>query len=325
MHNMNNSISFSGLWSENPPLTLSSLVMALAVPILLIALVADPRLLEGQPLWMKPLKFAVSIALYCFTLQLILRFLQGGSERQQRAVRWISWGVAALFLVEVLAIFGQAARGRVSHFNNETPEDALIFGTMGTAVMGLFILHLILSWFLIKQESSELVIGSGLRTGLFISLLGMAAAYPMVTPTAENIAAFERGEQPTRVGAHTVGAPDGGPGMPVTGWSSEAGDLRIAHFVGLHGMQILPLFAFWQRRRYGNTASARTGVRLAALSYTLFTVALCVQALRGQALLQADLFTAGLLAIALAIGALAAFWPARRQSRVPASELTGEV
>jgi len=44
---------------------------------------------------------------------------------------------------------------------------------------------------------------------------------------------------------HAVGVPDGGAGMPVTHWSTEGGDWRAVHFLGMHGIQVLPLLAYF--------------------------------------------------------------------------------
>ena len=92
----------------------------------------------------------------------------------------------------------------------------------------------------------------------------------------------------TIAGAHTVGAPDGGPGLPVTGWSRDHGDLRVAHFIGLHALQILPLLTFVLARR-GWSDARRVRVTLAAAgSYITLFGLLMWQALRGQSITRPD-------------------------------------
>jgi hypothetical protein len=110
-----------------------------------------------------------------------------------------------------------------------------------------------------------------------------------------------------------VGVPDGGPGLPLVGCSTTGGDLRVGHFVGIHGLQVLPVVG-WLLSRPSTAARLRRGHRVAltwlvGLGYAGLMALVIWQALRGQPLIAPDAATllalVGLLgAIALAAGAL---------------------
>jgi hypothetical protein len=139
-----------------------------------------------------------------------------------------------------------------------------------------------------------------------ITIAGAFSGGLMAQPTQAQVAGARAGQRMTVSGAHTVGAPDGGPGVPGTGWSREHGDLRVAHFVGLHALQALPLVALGlARKRLAERARVRLTVT-AAMSYVSFFGILLWQALRGQSVLAPDILTLAVLGAWAAATAAAA-------------------
>ncbi len=272
------------------PLLVLTAMMAFLTLFFAVGLVADDRILTGAPIWLKPFKFSISLGLYGLTLAWMLAVL----PRRSRIGEWAGTVIVAASLLEIAIIGVQAWRGHRSHFNVENPLDGQLFSIMGTSIMVLFVAHLVIAVVALRQRIGDRVATYAIRLGLLLSLLGLLAAVPMVTPMQDpGIAGIS--------GAHAVGVPDGGPGLPLTGWSTTGGDLRIGHFIGLHGLQAMPLLALLltRRTRLGETASVRL-MLIAGIAYAGLTVLLTWQALRGQPLLRPDVLTLGALAVLLA-------------------------
>ena len=270
------------LGQTNPPLAFTVGAMALSLLAFGPLLVVDGRTLDGLPLWIKPIKFAVSIAIYSASLIWILSYLPD----RPRLVRRVSWIVAFAFLIEVIAIFGQAARGVQSHFNHETVFDAAVFQVMGIAIGVLFVAHLFVCVAVLRRKDLDVTLASGLRLGLIVCAVGMAVGWLMVVPTPEQMAILEAGQVPARAGAHSVGLPDGGPGLGWLGWSTLGGDYRVAHFFGMHALQVLPLVAWSvsRSRRFG-----RALVRIVGVYYLGLTLLLIWQAMVGESIVDPGL------------------------------------
>ncbi len=85
---------------------------------------------------------------------------------------------------------------------------------------------------------------------------------------------------------HGIPGPDGGPGLPFVNWSTTGGDLRIAHFLGLHALQMLPAlgWALDRGRASAPDARRRTIAVGGALWLALMAVALWL-AVTGRPLL----------------------------------------
>jgi hypothetical protein len=299
----------SRAWKLNRPLTFVGLSMGAVLAVALIGLVVDPTVITGAPAWLKPAKFAISIAIYSFTFVWLLTYIKG----HPRLVQLASWVTAVAFALEMVLIGGAAALGTTSHFNVSSPLHTAVWSTMGSAIVATWAASLLVGLLLLRQRMEDRAFAWSLRFGVLIAAVGMAVAFLMTSPTAAQLTAARSGAPMTIAGAHSVGVEDGGPGLPVVGWSTVGGDLRAPHFFGLHALQLLPLLGFLITR-YARPESRVGLVVTAGLGYLGFVALTTWQALRGQPLLSPDGITllayAGLLA-AVAVAAVAVTLRAR--------------
>jgi hypothetical protein len=299
------------LWRGSQPLTATGLLMLVVLAGAVVGLAVDPRIVTGAPVWLKPAKFAVSIALYAFTLAWIFSLI----PEWTRTRRVVGWTTAVTLVLEIVLIALQAVRGTTSHFNIATPFDAVVFAMMGVAIVVQTLSTIAVAVALWRHRFADPALGWALRLGMVITIVGAMTGGLMTQPTRQQLDAARVGQRMMIAGAHTVGAPDGGPGLPGTGWSTEHGDLRVAHFLGLHALQALPLLAVvLARRRLGHVVRVRLMMTAAASYVALFGILLS-QALRGQSLLAPDALSISLVGV-WAIGTAAAMGIAVRRPKL---------
>jgi hypothetical protein len=297
-------------WRLDAPLTATALLMLGLFTVFAAGSLLDSRLVLGAPIWLKPAKFAASIAVYCWTMVWLFGFI----PERVRTRRIVSGVTVAAMLLEMGIIGGQAARGTTSHFNVSTPLDAFLFAVMGIGIVAQTFTSVALAVALFRQRFEDRALGWAVRLGLAITIAGAFLGGVMTRPTSEQAAQISAGRAAVS-GAHTVGAADGGPGIAVTGWSREHGDVRVSHFLGLHAMQALPLLLF-AARRLGVSRSRQPRLVLTfAGSYAGLLGISLWQALRGQSLIHPD--SATLFALVAWAGLTAApLWAWLRPSPV---------
>ena len=272
------------LWRASPPLTAGGALMLVVAGASVVGILVDPRVITGAPAWLKPCKFAISTAIYSLTLAWILGFLSDWP----RVRRVVGWTTAIVFVLEVAIIDAQAWRGTTSHFNMSTTLDAVLFTVMGAAILVQTAVSVAVAVALWRQQFVDRALGWALRLGMTLTIAGAMTGPLMTRPTEAQLADAHANGRITIAGAHSVGGPDGGPGLPITGWSREHGDVRVPHFIGLHAIQALALIAVGLRRwRRSETVRVRTLLAAAACYASLFLLLLW-QALRGQSLVAFD-------------------------------------
>ncbi|MGV8895759.1 MAG: hypothetical protein ACOH1U_04775 [Rhodoglobus sp.] len=263
------------------PLLWLAAAMGLLAVVAAIGLFADPREVLGAPLWAKPLKFALSIVIYAVTLS----WLIGQTYRMRRAAS-IAGTISVVGLVaEMVIIVGAAALGDTSHFNVSTPLHTVLWSVMATSIVVVWLMTLVVAVSLFRNPIGDRARTLAIRGGVIIALIGMGLAFLMTGPTAQQLDDFQG-----IAGAHAVGVADGGPGLFILGWSTAAGDLRIPHFLGMHALQVLPLFVIALEllaRRMPRLASPLVRLRLVRVVVVAYSATVAVvtwQALAGQSI-----------------------------------------
>lgn len=255
--------AFRSLYQRDAVLAIAGLSQVVATLIVLPFLFLDSRQVLGINVWIKPVKFFLSGTVYLWTLAILLPYLKA---MYPRSVRFISWSVTIAMVVENVAISFQAARGVRSHFNESSLFDGLIFSVMGLFIMWntLVIIYAALLFFRSAYSLPTAYIW-GIRLGFVLFMLGSSIGGAMIG-----------------VQSHNVGVAMGGAGLPFINWSVLGGDLRIAHFMGLHALQIIPLAGYLLgSKRLVRPVWATAGIVLIALFYGVAIIGLYQQAMSG--------------------------------------------
>lgn len=288
---------------HRPLLVLAAAMGVLAVVCVVLA-TTDPRELGGANLWFKPLKFALSTGIYAVTLA----WMVGQVVRHRRLANVAATITVVGLTIEMLIIPGAAIAGTTSHFNVSSPLASALWTAMAISINVVWVMALLVGVLLFRNRLGGPARTLAIRAAVLFAVAGMGLAFLMVGPTPDQIRDFQG-----IAGAHTVGAPDGGAGLPVLGWSTVAGDLRIPHFIGMHGLQAIPLALIASEllaRRVPVLRLERVRVRLvviAIVGYAAATALVTWQALLGQSIVApSGGVLVGGIALAVAVPAAAA-------------------
>jgi hypothetical protein len=211
----------------------------------------------GINAYIKPMKFFISTVLFVWTFGFYMQYLNFPA-----AIKIFNWVTIMGLGFELIAITMQAAKGKLSHFNISTSFDALLFSSMAAAITIVMLAALYIGILFFVQKSFEvsMIIIWSIRLSIIITVIFAFEGFAMGAMLK-----------------HTVGAADGTAGLPIVNWSKSHGDLRIAHFLGLHAIQIVPLFCYYLAK---NTWQ----VIVISFIYLLIVTATLIRAIIGKPL-----------------------------------------
>lgn len=264
---MNAKTILTEIKKSSPILFFIGLLCFLLAIFCFVGLFIDERQLFDVSIWLKPLKFSISTGIYILTVGYLITLYPFSTGKRNIINNIVSWTL----LIELIIIITQAYRGQMSHYNQSSSLDGLLFAMMGIliAVNVLIMILFIIEAIRLKLKTPK-SIQWAILIGWVVVLIGSWVGGQMIGQLA-----------------HNVGTADGGPGLPFLNWSTIAGDLRVAHFFGLHGIQIIPLFSYlclrWWNINYKSQIALTTVFSFVYISWLGYTF---YQAKLGIALIQ---------------------------------------
>lgn len=296
-------------WTISRGLTVLTLLNVFILAASIIGRVSDDAIVNGVSVWDKPAKFALSFLAFGPALLWLFSHVEP-TKLIRRGLGALGWSM----VLEVTLIFTQSIRGTASHFNTATTLDSAIYRAMSVGVGVFTLAGIITGVVLARKQLGTNALALATKLAVVMMTVGGMLGFAM-TRTMEG--QVEGGDT---IGSHTIGAGDNGVGIPFLGWSTEFGDLRVAHFLGLHSLQVIPVAALlimWLARRETlnlNDKGQSRVTALAAVAYGGLVVTTLVQALRSIPVTSPDTNTWTALLLLAVAPALAAIVVAVRPS-----------
>ena len=221
------------------------LIMLLALVFCYVWSLSDHRLIREVGVWVKPMKFMLSTALFALTTVWVLKVAHSDLD-QMPVYPWIVALLVLTSLFEVVYISHQASQGSASHYNVSDPFHAFMFGVMAVAAVGLTFSQAWLAWEIWQEQK-----GADLRVETLGVILGLTMTFVFST-----ISGFMLGGN----------QPPSGQGIPIVGWHLYK-DIRPAHFLGVHAQQLIPLWGLIAAKFTGTFSMA--GLLIGAFLYVM--------------------------------------------------------
>lgn len=209
----------------------------------------------------KLIKFCLSVWIYQWTMAYLLFYVNN-----QQKVKWYAYLSVFVMIFELSVIIGQAFLGGLSHFNQTDSIGGILYAVMGLFIVWLTTATLALTIRFIFQKSYTIPapFALSIKIGLLLFVIfSFFGGYMSVLNT------------------HNIGGKMGESGLPLLNWSTLYGDLRVAHFFGIHSLQIIPFIGYFITEKIQEEGKAKNYIWLVTFIYFVFITALAVQSLMG--------------------------------------------